>query len=74
MMASAAHSLGSHTESGVRSAAMKSTRLVKPSGLTICSGRSRRNSTTTPAAAKSAMQRQQVAGAARGEDVHERPG
>ena len=53
MRVSAAHSLGSQAEVGVRSTATKSTKFRKSSGRTRRSGLKKRNSTTTPAAANS---------------------
>ncbi len=53
MRASAAHSLGSQADVGVRRTATKSTRSRNSSGRTRRSGRRNRKSTTRPATAKS---------------------
>ena len=55
MMPLVAHSLGRNGDVGVRSTAMKSSRLRKPSGRARRSGRMMRNNMITPAAAPSAM-------------------
>ncbi len=52
MIAPAAHSLGSHTEVGVRNTATKSTRSWNSSGRIRRSGLKKRKSAITPAAAK----------------------
>jgi len=55
MMPCAAHSLGIHEDVGARSSEMNSTRDRNPSGRASLSGRTSRNSNTTPAAARIAM-------------------
>ncbi len=55
MIPCATHSLGIQEDVGVRSTEMNSTSERNPSGRASLSGRTRRNNSTTPAAASTAM-------------------
>ena len=71
MSASAAHSLGSQAEVGVRSTAMKSTRSWNSSGRTRRSGRRKRKRATTPGGREESDEGEQIPRPTSRKDVHQ---